>query len=126
LFSWSGYGTIVWLIICTSGFSPLLLLGPLLFPPWERVRVDHRGVSLIRGLGPIIWTWRRYPPGGEFQRHEGYGEDPGPDIEYRIAGEEHELPTCRNAELVCELLNTTASRIWREPLQSDPYRRTQS
>ena len=117
----SWLGVLLWLMLLP--FSALLLmiawpwklLGVLACIPWDRVSVSVDGVLLVRGFGPIVWTWRRFPPGGHVHVYDGFdSHEKETGFEYWIDGREHALSDCFAAERVCDLLNATASRAWRD------------
>lgn len=94
-----------------SWSGPLALLGLLVITTWDRVAITTTGVSWIRGVGPIPWSWRRLPPDGTFIVHDRLDDHGRPtEVAYSVAGVEHVLLTCADPERVRTLLSAANER----------------
>lgn len=121
---WSPAGVVILVVLLSVvpilwWFGPLALLGLMALVTWDRVSVDTAGVTRVRGLGPIPWAWRRFPPGGKFVVYELLdGADEPREVAYRIDDQEHVLLTCSDPERVRLLLEQAAGGDANQPTRS--------
>ena len=79
---------------------------------WGRLDLDARGVRMIHGIGPIIWRWKRIPPGGCFELRDDDDDDALLQLAYVVDdGRELDIDSVRPSQLR-DLLVAAASRTW--------------
>jgi hypothetical protein len=114
---WAPQGVIIILVL--TAIAPLLWLhGAVALPAlllalasWERVRVDARGVVVVRGVGPLPLHRRRFPPSGQFVVHEDF-DGPTRNVGYRVDNREPVVASSFDPDRVRALLHNASAGAW--------------